>query len=414
MRSTLLSLCLTFTLPALAQTPAPETAPEAGASAAAASALSEQVTTLQGRLEALDEQYAETKTSVVSMQKLKFSGYLQGRYRNAENSFSGFDAKGGPLVKDGFSVRRARLKAVYTAALSSYLLQIDATPAGVVVKDAEVHLYEPWTGWKLELVLGLTKWPFGYEVVQSSGEREFPERTRVIQAFFPGERDRGAKLLVNKGIFRATIGLFDGNGTSMKSPVGTLIALDNDTEKDLVGRVGVDLKWLAAGVSGWAGKTFQPGDYTGDNDIAGHFVTRNRIGADAQLYLDLLPIGATAIKGEFVAGNTYQVAGTELYGQSALGWYAQVIQNLGLNDQIGARYDFFDGFTGTPDAVSSADPTRPAATNSVSTLGFLVTHYFDEALKVSAIYEMPTVTPGGTGAQAPGANVLTLQMQAKF
>ncbi|MHB8874409.1 MAG: porin, partial [Myxococcaceae bacterium] len=206
-----------------------------GLAAAQPPATDERLDTLTGRLDALEEQYSETKTSMLSMQRLKLSGYVQARYTNLQGSHSGVDASGAPLVKDGFTVRRGRLKATYTAPYSQFVLQIDATPSGLALKDAEAHFFEPWTGQKLELIAGQTKWPFGYEVVQSSGDREFPERTRVVRAFANGERDRGAKLAWKKGIWRATAGVFDGNGTANKGFSG----VDNDTEKDLVGRLGV-------------------------------------------------------------------------------------------------------------------------------------------------------------------------------
>lgn len=413
--------CFLLSAPAMAQAPSPEVsaptaAPEAATAPAAAEAQTppaptadEKADLLKGRLDALEEQYSETKSSVLKLEKLKFSGYVQARYQHAENSTSALKSDGTPAIIDGFTVRRGRLKAVYSATHSSYMVQIDATPKGVALKDAEATFIEPWTGHKLSLTLGQTKWPFGYEAVQSSGERELPERSRVIRAFLPGERDRGAKLSLKEGIFRATVGVFDGNGTENKSFIG----VDNDEEKDIIGRVGVDLKWLTAGVSGWWGNSFAPFDPNLPDDTGKHF-PRNRIGADVQAYLDLLPIGSTAIKGEFIAGKTYTSSGVERYGVPALGWYALVVQNLGLSDQVAVRYDYFDGYAGTPNAADSSDPTKPSSKNGVGTLGLLVTHYLDDALKLSAVYELPMTDQGDAGVVDPKDNLFTLQLQAKF
>ena len=74
------------------------------------------------------------------------------------------------------------------------MLQIDAVPAGVTLKDAEATLFIPGTKQQLSLTLGQMKWPFGYEGPQSSSDREFPERSRVVRDFLPDERDRGAKV----------------------------------------------------------------------------------------------------------------------------------------------------------------------------------------------------------------------------
>ncbi len=367
----------------------------------------EKIGLLQGKVEALEEQFAESKSVLAGLSKIKISGYVQARYTYAENSLSGVDSAGAPLVRDGFSVRRGRAKIEYTGTISRYMIQIDATPTGVLLKDAEAGLTEPWTGHKyFTLIVGQTKWPFGYEVVQSSGEREFPERTRMIRAFFNGERDRGAKLGFKGGPVRAWFGVFDGNGTNNKGFIG----VDNDTEKDFYGRIAVDFKWFAAGVSGSGGLTYRPTDATGP----GRHYERTRIGLDAQVYLDLLPFGSTAIKAEFVAGRTYQAGNVEVFGQTALGWYGLLVQNIGDHEQVAFRYDFFDPATGSPNAVDAKDNTKPASKNQVHTIGLLASHYFDETLKLSVIYELPLVATGGTTDLPPKQNLFTVQFQAKF
>jgi hypothetical protein len=370
---------------------------------------------LQSRLEALEEQLGEVKSDTSILKKLKFSGYVQGRYTYADNSRQGMDATGNALVRDGFSVRRGRLKASYTTSWSSYVLQIDAVPSGVSLRDAEVHLIEPWTPYKLTLVVGQTKWPFGYEVIQSSGDREFPERTRVVRAFAPGERDRGAKILAKFGVLRLALGIFDGNGTENTwAAAGSRgVGVDNDQNKDGVGRLGFDLKWISGGISGWYGRTFKPGDYSVTPAVVGKTHPRERVGADLQLYGDLLPIGATALKLEFIAGRTWMRDRVEQFGVPALGWYAVLVQNLGLSNALALRYDHFDGAAGTPNRVDSRDATKPASSNAVGTAGVAFIHYWDDVLKITAACEVPLT---GTVATAvdPRDNVFTLQLQAKF
>lgn len=362
---------------------------------------------LQGKVEALEEQFAETNAVVAALSKIKLSGYVQARYQNAENSASGVDGAGNPLVKDGFTVRYGRLAAEYRGTVARYFIQIDAVPSGVSLRDAEAGLTEPWTGKQMfSLTLGQTKWPFGYEAVQSDTERELPERSRVIRAFFPNERDRGVKVSFKYGPVRAWLGAFDGNGIGNKGFVG----VDNDKEKDLYGRVAVDFKWIAGGISASTGKTLRPESPTAQ----GKFFDRNRIGVDVQAYLDLFPFGSTAIKGELVAGTTYQVSNVEQFGRTALGWYALIVQNIGKHEQAAIRYDYFDPATGVLTAVDSKDPTKPASTNPVQTVGFVVSHYFDEVLKASVVYEIPIVATTGTTDVAPRQNLFTLQLQAKF
>ncbi len=368
---------------------------------------SEKIGFLQGKIEALEEQFAESKGILSSLSKIKVSGYAQARFSYAENSFSGVDASLVSLVKDGFSVRRGRVKVEYVGTVGRFMIQTDATPTGLSLKDAEASFIEPWSGKKyLTVTLGQTKWPFGFETVQSSSEREFPERTRVVRAFFNGERDRGLKFQFKGGPVRAWLGVFDGNGTANRGFIG----IDNDTEKDFYGRLAVDLKWFAAGVSASGGLTYKPTDATGP----GRHFERTRIGIDAQLYLDLLPFGSTALKAEFIAGRTYQASNLEVFGQTALGWYALVVQNIGDREQIALRYDFFDPATGTPNAVDAKDAAKPASRNQIHTFAVVASHYFDEVLKLSVTYEMPLVFTGGTTDSPPKQSLFLVQLQAKF
>jgi len=405
LRKLLLALTLTSALPVLAQASneaQPSDAPTTHANSAASAegdattpSVLDRLSILDGKLASLEEKGSEMDGVIDILRKLKFSGYVQGRYTNVDNA-----------TTNTFSVRRARLKVSYANDWSQYVLQIDAVPtglggSGVTLKDAEAHLIEPWTGYKLDFTVGQMKWPFGYEVTQSSGDREFPERTRVIRSFFPSERDRGARLSGKINIFRFAVGVFDGTGTALKVATGA----DQDKNKDVVGRIGIDTKMFSVGASGWVGSTWDP--------LTSKTYDRNRLGFDAQAYLDLLPIGATAIKAEFVAGRTWVNNGVEQFGIPAIGWYALLVQNLGLNDAVAVRYDYFDPLAGTEDNVSQNDPTKPGPNNGIGQLGFTYLHHFPGGLKASITYEIP-MTGTANAATDPQDNILTLQLQAKF
>ena len=53
-----------------------------------------------------------------------------------------------------------------------------------------------------EFTLGQFKIPFGFEVLQSSSDREMPERTAMARALYPGERDRGGRMMYTYDWFR--------------------------------------------------------------------------------------------------------------------------------------------------------------------------------------------------------------------
>lgn len=334
--------------------------------------------------------------------RLKLSGYVQGRFTWDESSRA-------PSVRDGFNARRARIKTTFNGDWAKLVVQIDAAPKGVTLKDAEAWLIEPWTPYKIALGVGQMKWPFGFEVPQSSSQREFPERTRAIRAFLSGERDRGARLAASFGVFQITAGVFDGNGVDYDAAFG----VDNDRYKDVVGRAGVELENFSGGVSGWVGQTVR---FSEDEDLGvvdRETFDRNRIGADAQLDLSLLPIGETALRAELIAGRTYFRGDSEAFGIPALGWYALLVQGIGERHAIAVRYDYFDPLAGTENEASSADATRPASTNAIGTVGVAYIHHWSKHLKGTVAYELP-MTQGPTGVIDPIDNVLTLQLQAKY
>src|SRR5688500_18262588 len=67
------------------------------------------------------------------MKRLKFSGYIQAQFQDADSagirSFEGGDFPTGSDKR--FMIRRGRLKASYTANITEIVLQLDATERGV-------------------------------------------------------------------------------------------------------------------------------------------------------------------------------------------------------------------------------------------------------------------------------------------
>jgi hypothetical protein len=365
---------------------------------------------LEGKIEALEEQLSETRSDVAGLKKLKISGYVQGRF--VDDQSQGYLA--GNSVSDQFIVRRARAKLTYDASWSEYVLEFDAVPSGVSLKEAYGMLKLPYGA---TLTVGQFKFPIGYENQQSSSEREMPELARVVASFVNGEYDRGVRLAARYKFLNLKLAVVNGNGANYKGlqlgsqTYGGSSANDNDKQKDVVGRLGVDFGWVVAGVSGWLGSTFVPGNTVAGSWVPGKFHDRTRVGADVQLYLDLVPIGGTAIKGELIAGKTWSNGGTDMIDLPALGWYVFLLQNLTTADAVFVRYDTFRGDLGAAPAVDARG--KALSTNKVSTLGFGAQHWFDETLKVSVAYEIP-VTTVPDGATDPQYKKLTIQAQVKF
>lgn len=383
---------------------APATETTATTEAPAEPTTDERLTNAEGKISSLEEQNIETKNDLSALKKLKISGYVQARYQFQQDLD---DSGAGGFSK--FTVRRGRLKTTYTTDWAQLMLQIDASSeAGVTLRDAEATLYAPGTHQLMGLTMGQMKWPFGYEGPQSSSEREVPERSRVVRAFLPDERDRGAKLFGKflKGKLNVNVGVFDGNGIFNQNSVG----LDNDKEKDIIGRAGFDLKWLSGGISGWYGHSL--GKRPTDTFRVAY--DRNRVALDAQLYLDVLPFGATAIKGEYINGKTYSKSSgqtkVEQLGVPASGWYGLLVQNVGISNAVAVRYDWFDPESGRPNVDSDG---KPGPNNSVGTLDVALLHYFSENLKATVAYEIPMTAAPGT-AEDPHDNLFTFQLQARY
>jgi hypothetical protein len=432
--------------PADAPPPAPvETPPPPPAEQASAPALSEKVAELESKLEGMNETLQATTATANALAKIKVSGYIQGRYQWREDSKSGVDASGRVTNFDRFYVRRGRLKTVYAGENAEYLLQIDATGDGVVLKDAEATFVDTWSPMGFRLTMGQFKVPFGYEVLQSSGEREMPERARVIQALFPGERDRGARLTGRYEWFKVMAALVNGNFTTDTAVYNTF---DNNRFSDVYLRVGGDFDFLTFGISGQYGEKLSttPGtaasvsvtDANGDAMITSDEVTFKaatapstsrfgiwRFGADVQFYYDIAGVGGLALKGEAViAKDTNKdfrgAAADSCRDLKSYGWIVTAVQNIGDHFGIAARLDQYDKNRDVA-ASCAAGIVTAAANDKITTLGVGLLGFVSGNLKASAVYEhlwRPDVLALGTAGLAPSAavptDILTLQLQAKF
>ncbi len=413
-------------------------------------------------LQGLNESFAEYRGFVDVLRKIKISGYIQSQYRSTDlvatpYSVGGFSGGAFPTNSKGlFQIRRGRFKVTYDNVLTQYVLQIDAIPTGVSLKDAYVAITEPWTK-SFGLQMGVFDRPFGYEISYSSSSRETPERSRLFQTLFPGERGTGAKLfyapqLGPLSMLRADVGIFNGSGPS---------ALEFDNFKDLIGHVAYQIPFddigaaLDLGVSGYLGSTRSSSRYiyeTGTlaNGTPGYGVdsastnvsrgmNREYIGFDAQFYYDLPLLGGTILRGEYITGTQPGLAGsstsisalptTPIYSRKFAGWYAYLIQNIGPANQLVLKYDVYDPNTAVAASDFSASNTSGATGLSAtdirfSTLGLGWIYHWDDNVKFVLYYEMVSneklTNLAGTSSSLSiysddvRDNVLTFRTQVKF
>jgi hypothetical protein len=400
----------------------------------ATATMDEKMADAEAKIEGLNESLSATNATLSPLAKLKFSGYVQGQYEKHQESVSGLSATGAPTNLDRFSIRRGRLKATYSGENAEYLLQIDATGDAVVLKDAEATFVDTWTPLNFRITMGQFKVPFGYEILQSSADREMPERATVIRTLFPGERDRGVRVTAGYQQFKFMFAAVNGNFTQGDPLYGTR---DQNRHVDLYGRVTGDFDFIVAGVSGeWGerlGSTVSPASLTiTDTNMDGiiqaneimrpAYTTRRfglwRVGADAQFYVDVPAVGGLALKGEVIyssddARDFRGSAGNPCLSKTGLGYILTAVQNIG--DHLGAvvRYDSWNPTTNDLDP-GCMDPTGAMATtianDSQNTLGGGLIGYISANLKFTAIYEW--LQEQGTNKK--DNNIFTARLQARF
>ncbi|NJK98452.1 MAG: hypothetical protein HC905_29195 [Bacteroidales bacterium] len=265
------------------------------------------------------------QSDMMIFNRLKITGYIQAQYQIADTagieSFAGGDF--GPNIDNRFSVRRGRFKLAYSNEFSQYVLQVDVTEKGVGIKDAYATFTDPWIQ-TLSFTGGVFDRPFGYEISYSSSSRESPERSRIYQVLFPGERELGGKITIVPPktsrflFFKLEGGLFNGSGPT---------ASEFDSYKDFIGHLTLFINIsnesisLSGGLSyyngGWRQNTkyiYQSGEVTlsdntrgigfvKDSTKVGNKVNRKYFGIDGQMILANNPIGITTLRGEYIQGQ---------------------------------------------------------------------------------------------------------------
>lgn len=400
------------------------------------------------------------QSDLLILNRLKITGYIQAQYQKADTagieSFAGGNF--GKNLDSRFNVRRGRFKLAYTNELSNYVIQVDVTEKGVGIKDAYASFTEPWLQ-SLTFTGGVFDRPFGYEISYSSGNRESPERSRIFQTLFPGEREVGAKLTVlpvktsRYYFFKLEGGVFNGSGPT---------AVEFDSYKDFIGRLSLfknlnnESISLGLGASYYSGGWRQDTKYiykltdvtladntTGkgfykDSTNVGDKVKREYYGVDAQLTFTNNPLGSTILRGEYIAGKQPGIATSstspsaqptaDAYLRNVSGGYVYLVQNvLRSRHQLVVKYDWYDPNTKVSgNEIGVAGSNTGAADVKFSTLGIGWIYRWNSNVKITAYYDIVnnetsnapaavsknnTVT---TWAKDRNDNVFTLRLQYKF
>ena len=379
---------------------------------------------VQAALDALREQVQTLQSDTDRLKKFKFSGYVQARAEFSESSNDSVRVSGatGAIASANaarFYIRRARLKLTYDSSpLSQAVVYFDGgSDRTVRLLEAYITLLDPWTPLHAHrLTAGQFNIPFGYEIERSSSMRELPERSRVENVLFSGERDRGVKLESEwTAQLRTTVSLLNGGGVN--SP--DFPATDPTRGKDWTARARWSQGAWDAAVSYHGGSHVTP--LTGPDVIT----DKTRLGLDAQGYWSLGSLGGGSLRGEFYSGHeinpdsvrTLLIAPTTANPVRLLkpgadpthlatdftGWYAMAVQNFGDRLQAVVRYDAYDPNTG-------------ADHDQYQRWGFGLNAFYDGFTRLTVSYDniLTDAPVGPFRFSDPADNLWTIQLQHKF
>ena len=345
----------------------------------------------------LPQQSIHAQTSVTGYIHAEWLHFDQSSNPNGRALFS--DAE-----KSFFQIRRGRIKFSHKRDQFKGVVSGDFNEKGVVVKDAYVGI-QALDNDLLNVTVGLFNRP-NYEVELSSSKRESPERSQVVRAFYPKERDLGFKLESSPKIgsdIQPKIQLALLNGTSRET----------DPLKDIASRVTLPLPLgKESKVSATIGGSFYYGGIPQPEDSVVKFEDGNQVvaygngsgstqgwgnrmnyGVEAQLAASLFSFGKTSLRGEMLSGvrpsesSRIDGSGTEiptLALRNQMGYYLLFVQELSKKFALGAKYDLFDRNTDL-----SGDQVLSAADRQSTVLGFGALGTFGP-VRITAWYEIPS------------------------
>jgi phosphate-selective porin len=371
---------------------------------------------LKDRLDGIDERLATDESDIAGLKKIKVSGYMQAQFEKYESSV---------LPKSTFYMRRIRIKTTYEATDGvKFVVQPDFVVGAVTLKDAYVVVNDPWLN-TFQLYAGQFNRP-NYEVEYSSSQREVPERSRIVKALYPGEREIGVKLEANPSSvpLKFQLAVVNGNFSGSTNK-------DIDNFKDIMARATYSVNMPESGLGidfgahTYIGKiraistSVLKSDYSADSKVnIGDGISRSWFGGELQLYYDFL--GGMALKGEFIAGKNATAASDATKSnqiKNVSGYYLYFIKNIGSCNQFALRWENYD-----PNTKLSKDDIGSISGSSSSDLGYNVLTlawqlYWDDNVRITFAYEMPynEKTTKLTGYDKDiSDNTFTLRFQSKF
>lgn len=413
--------------------------------------------------DSIQKSLTDIKKSLELIKRVKINGWIQAQLQFADSSGQqSFD--GGNFATNSdkrFMIRRGRVKFTYQHQNSEYVLQINLTERGINVADIYAKVTDPWTKW-FSLQVGLFNRPFGFEVQQSSADRETPERSRYTQTLLQNERDMGAALMIEApkksklhGL-KFTGGFFNGVGIpsngDYNNPTKPFFN-DFDVFKDFIGRLNYskslkeDKIKFGVGVSHYNGAIRQYNnivysstitDTTGTlkwvaqdstkMNLKGKGAAKIYYGVDAQCSVKS-KIGTSTIRVEYMFGQQPGTSSssvsqafepkTSTYIRNFNAYSAVFVQRIGKSKhEVAVKYSVYDPNTKVAnDAIGKTGSGFNTTDLAYTDIGFGYINYFNDNIKFMIYYNLvkneTTKSINGFSKDLKD-NVFTLRMQVRF
>lgn len=411
--------------------------------------------------DSLTKAVKQLSTDLSQLKNLKVTGWVQAQYQWTQTpGAKTFD--GGDFITNSnnrFMIRRGRFKLTYTNGLVQSVVQINATERGVNLVEYYGKLTNPWMK-SISITAGVMNRPFGFEIQQSSADRETPERARFTQILLPNERDLGGMISFQpekgKKLYglKVDAGLYDGTGIAVPG-TGSLNSagvVEFDQYKDVIGRAQYkraafkEKVNFGLGVSSYYGGNMYQNNkvYTMAADNNGQAIwamqdttqqsfkgtrsPRRYFGADAQFSVKS-KLGTTTLRGEYITGvQSGQIDDTrsplalpskqDTYIRNFNGAYAYFVQRIAkTKHEVALKYEWYDPNTQVNQATLNTTTGFTKAELKYTMFGLGYNYYINDNCKLMIYYNLVRneKAPNIAGyEQDLKDDVFTLRMQFRF